>query len=715
MTRSTSDISIEEAYRQLGRMSEDGTSGSGSSFQDAVLNSWLSSIASNSIGSQTYGIPMNTNSRGPVDASGLLTMSEAQANEITQQRIAERGLLSPDNIISDSEQIQDVLNPPGFVVGPGFDDQDIFKDPGEIDPVEDIGPTEELGAENSIFEILMQDIIGELGIPEGVSARVIDAIEGDFGTATQISDIDEERIRSIFEAYNSLFGDGDLVYQPGEGYVDPGIYDYYIDSEGNPVLARDLEDVTYTQDGTLRDADGNVYTYPEGGIGQARVNSDGSIDYYVQIGEPGTESQEYVVLENEDGTAVTGRVDVTGAGIYNEAGELVYTRQDGAWVDAEGNILDDPMASDVLTDLAEGNVLYEESGIVDPDSPNAPTYGTGYTPRSEDYRGTIYGDENNPGTAYDVYFDGENIIVYTPSTGGFVVYDPEEAPEEVTEALENSGGGGDTTADDQTEESAETTTSTDIEAEGESGGVDEGGAEDLEAPDSSVGSDEVTSGDVNIEPTESESEVIVDAGTDDTVEDSDSELADTTTTFPLPGTDEYSDIISEVPGTLPSQDQGDADGFGGGDGASSFPDGSTDTTTSIPTDTSTSDESVTSGEDTTVTSDTGATDPTGTVSDTDITGGATPGELITGGIVAGIATGSNGSDGTGSNGSGGDGTGGDGTGGGGSPADFKFKGINRSIGYQPVGLLAQVRPAQTDYMRELNALIGRSMFGKMIG
>ena len=38
----------------------------------------------------------------------------------------------PD-VITDPEQIQNILEPTQFAIGPGFDDQDIFKDPAEID------------------------------------------------------------------------------------------------------------------------------------------------------------------------------------------------------------------------------------------------------------------------------------------------------------------------------------------------------------------------------------------------------------------------------------------------------------------------------------------------------------------------------------------------------------------------------------------------------
>ena len=94
MSRTTEQVSFQEYLRRNPEMSESGgTSSSGlQAAIDASTQRLLSSIANNSIASQAYGIPMNTGSRGPVNTSGLLTMSDAQADAITQQRMADRGL-----------------------------------------------------------------------------------------------------------------------------------------------------------------------------------------------------------------------------------------------------------------------------------------------------------------------------------------------------------------------------------------------------------------------------------------------------------------------------------------------------------------------------------------------------------------------------------------------------------------------------------------------
>jgi hypothetical protein len=44
-----------------------------------------------------------------------------------------------------------------------------------------------------------------------------------------------------------------------------------------------------------------------------------------------------------------------------------------------------------------------------------------------------------------------------------------------------------------------------------------------------------------------------------------------------------------------------------------------------------------------------------------------------------------------------------------------FKDYMASIGYQPVQLQQVIAPPKKDYFRELDGLIGRSLFGKMIG
>lgn len=149
--------------------------------------------------------------------------------------LASSGLFTGGNI-TDQEQIQDILNPPQFAVGPGFDDQDVFKDPAEIDPAEDIGPTETL--EDSIFQILMETIIGEQGIPEGVSAEVIEAIRGDFGPTAA-----PEQLREVAEQIAEAGGFDQWLEQQDIVLGDPGQIDE--DTTQSPV------ETVFNEDGTI--------------------------------------------------------------------------------------------------------------------------------------------------------------------------------------------------------------------------------------------------------------------------------------------------------------------------------------------------------------------------------------------------------------------------------------------------------------------------------
>lgn len=286
MTRSTSDISIEEVLRQLGRMSEDGPSGSSS--QDAALNSLLTSIANNSIASQAYGIPMNTGSRGPVDASGLLTMSAAQEQQILNQRAADRGM--------------------------------------EVLPGDDIGPTKELGIEDSIFQILMETIIGEQGIPEGVSAEAIEAIRGDFGPTTAPEELQEIAI-DIAEAggFDEWLAQQDLEGPPEEL---PTELEEEVDIDADTTLEDEIGvepdmpiDIPFPTlppredegngDGDAED-NGEGTGNGNGAAGQEGQDDDGDIPDYSDIGDPDYGYPDGLPRQGEGGTIYDIRVDEPG-------------------------------------------------------------------------------------------------------------------------------------------------------------------------------------------------------------------------------------------------------------------------------------------------------------------------------------------------------------------------------------------------------------------
>ena len=61
----------------------------------------------------------------------------------------------------------------------------------EILPEDDMRPREDIEGEDSIFQVLYDTIIGEQGIPEGVSAEAIAAIRGDFGPTSTPDELRE--------------------------------------------------------------------------------------------------------------------------------------------------------------------------------------------------------------------------------------------------------------------------------------------------------------------------------------------------------------------------------------------------------------------------------------------------------------------------------------------------------------------------------------------
>ncbi len=89
------------------------------------------------------------------------------------------GMLTGSNdVITDPEQIRSILDPTRFAIGPGFDDQDIFKEPGELDlPDQGADPFETGEFEDSVFDILVAIMAGTQGTIEGLDPETIDALQ----------------------------------------------------------------------------------------------------------------------------------------------------------------------------------------------------------------------------------------------------------------------------------------------------------------------------------------------------------------------------------------------------------------------------------------------------------------------------------------------------------------------------------------------------------
>ena len=87
----------------------------------------------------------------------------------------------------------------------------------EIPPEEDMRPREDIESEDSIFQVLYDTIIGEQGIPEGVSAEAIAAIRGDFGPTSTPDEL-REVAQQIADAggFDEWYAQQDLEGPPEE-------------------------------------------------------------------------------------------------------------------------------------------------------------------------------------------------------------------------------------------------------------------------------------------------------------------------------------------------------------------------------------------------------------------------------------------------------------------------------------------------------------------
>lgn len=116
----------------------------------------------------------------PVNASGMLNIGVGIDGQAIQDQV-NRNLAE----ITDPEQIENILNPPQFVIGPGYTDQDVSKEPSELDPT--LTTEEETEEETPIADAVEQ---ATEAVTEGVSSAVQDAI--DAATAAVSGDTGEE-------------------------------------------------------------------------------------------------------------------------------------------------------------------------------------------------------------------------------------------------------------------------------------------------------------------------------------------------------------------------------------------------------------------------------------------------------------------------------------------------------------------------------------------
>ena len=160
---------------------------------------------------------------------------------------------------------------------PLFTKQPVKQNPIEIPPEDVIGPTPNLGDADDIFQILFDTIIGEQGIPEGVSPEVIEALRGDFGPTTIPAELQEVAIE-IAEAggfdewlAQQPTGDPGDLFEPDTGFeedtdfslpdqVEINLEDFQKIYSSNPDDDNYLNPDEYMEGGTYTDPEtGTVY------------------------------------------------------------------------------------------------------------------------------------------------------------------------------------------------------------------------------------------------------------------------------------------------------------------------------------------------------------------------------------------------------------------------------------------------------------------------
>ena len=117
--------------------------------------------------------------------------------------MSSRTIEGENNIGSFIESFMREVNPRGVSAPTAFERGIVRENPStvgmfgqrspemEILPEEDMRPREDIESEDSIFQVLYDTIIGEQGIPEGVSAEAIEAIRGDFGPTSTPDELRE--------------------------------------------------------------------------------------------------------------------------------------------------------------------------------------------------------------------------------------------------------------------------------------------------------------------------------------------------------------------------------------------------------------------------------------------------------------------------------------------------------------------------------------------
>jgi len=206
----------------------------------------------------------------------------------------------------------------------------------------------------------------------------------------------------------------------------------YVDANGNPV---DPKLVKFRPDGSYvgYDANGNRVTVTGTTYDQAFGGDKGGLEWKFGL--------------NEDGS-----VSTTDGAIYYENGELAYEKVNGQWIDANGNIVDDPAQVDDLTMIAAKAIDEPLNSVEYFDQDGNPvTFGKvplrdGY--ESGQYAGTIFGRDgkrydfdpktglykfnegsvDNPGATSDEWYDPITNTTYTQDSEGKLIVTKYDEP-----------------------------------------------------------------------------------------------------------------------------------------------------------------------------------------------------------------------------------------------------------------------------------------------
>ena len=219
-------------------------------------------------GMLTSGLPITPEailgeqaSRGLMDT--LQTLSSPEFQAFYDDLIA-------SDVITDPEQIQDILDPPQFAVGPGFDDQNAFKevvlgDPGQIDEDTTQSPVETIFNEDGTITTIIDPTL--ITLPPLVGDPEVEGDGGGGSAAPGEGEEETEEADTVIPDYSDIVNPEFEV--PDAPIGETGIPDFYeVDEEGNVTVILDPDNpIIVPPDRVPGHVDTTTPgTYPESGV-----------------------------------------------------------------------------------------------------------------------------------------------------------------------------------------------------------------------------------------------------------------------------------------------------------------------------------------------------------------------------------------------------------------------------------------------------------------